>query len=216
MSIIEEGDDVAGKVGDRQQPWWFIPGLVAVGIGALIGSLLDGTVPPPSPGPSHAAASPRGVNAPTTYSYPCQGVGCPPTSTQGTSACPSCRVVTQPPATARPSGTFAPVLRPARVFVFDEAKSLPATYPELSLVRLSRYVLYDDGSFVLQCACLPAIEEQRGTYTEADGVIKFEWSEMWSRDGPMEATGHLKGNFLSVRYGFAMLEGWDDAVFVQR
>ncbi len=80
----------------------------------------------------------------------------------------------------------------------------------------SRYILYDDGSFLLQYAVQPPIETP-GRYTEADGWITFDWSPMF---GPSEASGHLEGNFLRVWYSFDMKLSdsyfWDDAVYIRR
>jgi hypothetical protein len=79
--------------------------------------------------------------------------------------------VVTPPATPTPRTSpplcpsFAPPTRPARVFVFDPAASPTAC---------SRYVLYDDGSVAGQWRDVQS-GEVRGTYTEANGALSFDW-----------------------------------------
>jgi hypothetical protein len=75
----------------------------------------------------------------------------------------------------------------------------------------SRFVLYDNGAFVLQYASLGG--EYRGGYTESNGIITFEW-EGWSLAGPWGATGTLNSGSLTVRYNVIMqLTDFEDAVY---
>ena len=76
----------------------------------------------------------------------------------------------------------------------------------------SRFVLYDDGAFVLRYQGLGL--EYRGGYTESNGVIVFDW-EGWSSAGAWGATGTLKGDTLTVRYNTIMaLTDFEDASYV--
>jgi hypothetical protein len=77
----------------------------------------------------------------------------------------------------------------------------------------SRFVLYDNGAFVLQYVGLGG--GYRGGYTEANGVIVFEW-EGWSAAGPWGATGTVKGDSLTVQYNLIMqLTDFEDAAYVR-
>lgn len=121
-------------------------------------------------------------------------------------ACSSHGVPTAPTApttpTATPSGpVFSAILQPARVYL--AAHSSP---------RPSRYVLYGDGTFVLQYASGP---DYRGRYTEQNGIITFDWDGS-SRAGPWGATGSIGDDTLSVRYNTIMvLSDFEDGVFVR-
>jgi hypothetical protein len=98
---------------------------------------------------------------------------------------------------------------PSRTFIFDRELS----YRVSDYTRTSRFVLYDNGAFVLQ---YPSLGEggYRGRYTDANGVITFEW-EGWSVAGPWGATGTLKGDSLTVQYNLIMqLTDFEDAVYV--
>ena len=75
----------------------------------------------------------------------------------------------------------------------------------------SRYVLNDDGTFVLQ---YPHVE-YRGRYTVAGGHITFDW-DGWSTAGPWGATGVSNGNSLTVKYNvIMMLSDFEDGVYVR-
>jgi hypothetical protein len=78
--------------------------------------------------------------------------------------------------------------------------------------RKSRFVLYENGAFVLQ---YPPLGEggYRGGYIDANGVITFEW-EGWSVAGPWGATGSLQGDSLTVQYNEIMQHSdFEDAVY---
>jgi hypothetical protein len=104
-----------------------------------------------------------------------------------------------PPPTSPPATVFPPLSGPSRTFVFDRELS----YRVSDYTRHSRFVLYDNGAFVLR---FPSLGEggYRGGYTDANGVITFEW-EGWSLAGPWGATGTLKGDSLTVQYNEVML-----------
>jgi hypothetical protein len=129
----------------------------------------------------------------------CGGSGA--TSPSGTTQ-PS--VVTVPP---RP--TFHPLSGPSRTVVFDHALANRVSDYTIH----SRFVLYDNGAFVLQFPTLTVVGDgYRGGSTEVNGAITFEW-EGWSVAGPWGATGTLNGNSLTVQYNPTM-QGTDfeDAV----
>jgi hypothetical protein len=104
---------------------------------------------------------------------------------------PPATVAPTPPAPVPPTDSSE-----ARVFGF-----VSSPYPAVQgYTTGSRYVLYRDGAFVLQ---YPHVE-YRGTYTEAEGRINFEW-EGWSVAGRWGATGVLTDDSLSVSYNIIML-----------
>jgi hypothetical protein len=88
----------------------------------------------------------------------------------------------------------------------------PLGYRLMPYTLASRFVLREDGSFVLQ---YPHVE-YRGTYTEREGTIDFSW-EGWSTAGPWGATGVLNGATLTVRYNIIMsLSDFEDAVYTRQ
>ena len=128
----------------------------------------------------------------------CGGSGA--TSPSGTQ--PS--VVTVPP---RP--TFPPLSGPSRTLVFDHALANRVSDYTIH----SRFVLYDNGGFILQFPTV-AGDGYRGGYTEVNGAITFEW-EGWNPAGPWGAAGMLNGNSLTVQYN-SIMQGTDfeDAVYL--
>jgi ABC-type transport system substrate-binding protein len=106
-----------------------------------------------------------------------------------------------------PPRTFSPLSGPSRTFIFDRELSYRVT----AYTRESRFVLYDNGAFVLQYVGLGL--EYRGGYTEENGRIAFEW-EGWSAAGPWGATGAVQGDSLTVQYNLIMqLTDFEDAVY---
>jgi hypothetical protein len=132
-------------------------------------------------------------------------VGC------GSSAPTSPTGLNQPqavPSATPPSPTsFPPPSGPSRTFTFDRELS----YRVSDYTRQSRFVLYDNGGFVLQYAGLGI--QYRGRYAETKGAITFEW-EGWSVAGPWGATATVKGDALTVQYNLIMqLSDFEDAVY---
>jgi hypothetical protein len=126
-----------------------------------------------------------------------------PTSPTGTNP-PLARPSPTPP----PPTNFPPLSGPSRTFVFDRELS----YRVSDYTRNSRFVLYDNGAFVLQYSSLGE-GGYRGGYKEANGVVIFEW-EGWSVAGPWGATGTLNGDSLTVRYNEIMQHtDFEDAVY---
>jgi hypothetical protein len=125
-----------------------------------------------------------------------------PTSPTGTSQPPAAPLPTPP----RPD--FPPLSGPSRTFFFDREVS----YPVSDYTKKSRFVLYDNGAFVLQYLSLGE-GGYRGGYKDANGVITFEW-EGWSIAGPWGATGTLQGDSLRVQYNLIMqMTDFEDAVY---
>ena len=127
-----------------------------------------------------------------------------PTGTSPPSALPPPTPPTPPPATV-----FPPLSGPSRTFLFDRELS----YRVSDYTKKSRFVLYDNGAFVLQ---YPSLGERgyRGVHRDANGVITFEWED-WSAAGPWGAAGTVKGDSLTVQYNLIMqLTDFEDAVYV--
>lgn len=123
-----------------------------------------------------------------------------PTSPSGTD-----RPAVLPSPTPAPSTRFPPLSGPSRTFSFDRELS----YPVRTYTKESRFVLYDNGAFVLQ---YPG-GAHRGGYTEANGVIALEW-EGWSTAGAWGAVGTVKGDSLTIQYNLIMqLTDFEDAVY---
>ncbi len=128
-----------------------------------------------------------------------------PTSPTGTS-----RALPLPSSPATPATTFPPLSGPSRTFVFDRELSNGVS----DYTRKSRFVLYDNGAFVLQYTSL-GDGGYRGAYEDTNGVITLQW-EGWSRAGPWGATGTLKGDLLTVQYNLVMqMTDFEDAVYVR-
>ncbi len=122
-------------------------------------------------------------------------------------------VGTQPTAVPRPPAPppsgFPPLSGPSRTFTFDHELG----YRVREYTMKSRFVLYDNGAFTLQYTSLGG--EYRGGYTEANGVITFEWEGL-SVAGRWSATGTLKDGSLTVQYNTIMqLDDFEDAVYTR-
>ena len=126
-----------------------------------------------------------------------------PTSPTGTSQ-PSALPSPTPP----PSTNFPPLSGPSRTFFFDRE----LLHPVSDYTKKSRFVLYDNGAFVLQ---YPSLGEggYRGGYTQTNGDLAFQW-EGWSTAGPWGATGTIRGDSLTVEYNLIMQwTDFEDAVY---
>jgi hypothetical protein len=94
---------------------------------------------------------------------------------------------------------------PSRTFTFDR----PLSHPVQTYTRNSRFILYDNGAFVLKYESLGL--EYRGGYSETDGEISFGWEG----DGRWGASATLTGDTLTVQYNLMMtMSDFDDAVYV--
>jgi hypothetical protein len=97
---------------------------------------------------------------------------------------------------------------PSRTFTFGGELS----YRVRDFTKSSRFVLYDNGAFVLQYPPSSLGDgAYRGQYHDANGVIMFMFN--WGGQGnvftPWDATGTLKGDSLTVQY----IEGMQHADF---
>lgn len=111
------------------------------------------------------------------------------------------------PTPAPSPSNFPPLSGQSRTFAFNHE----LTYRVTDYTKQSRFVLYDNGAFVLQYVSLGG--EYRGGYTEANGIITFQW-EGWSSAGAWGATGTLKDGSLTVQYNLIMqLSDFEDAVY---
>jgi hypothetical protein len=108
-----------------------------------------------------------------------------------------------------PRPTFPPLSGPSRTLVFDHALANRVS----DYTVHSRFVLYDNGGFILQFPTV-AGDGYRGGYTEVNGAVTFEW-EGWNPTGPWGAAGMLNGNSLTVQYN-SIMQGTDfeDAVYM--
>jgi hypothetical protein len=114
--------------------------------------------------------------------------------------------LTLPPSTPQPP-TDPPLSGPSRTFIFDRELS----YRVSDYTKESRFVLYDNGKFVLQY--MTRFTEHPGRYTEANGVIYFEWEGLEGRR-PWGATGTVVGEYLTVQYSLNMqLADFENAVY---
>jgi hypothetical protein len=103
--------------------------------------------------------------------------------------------------------SFPPLSGPSRAFVFDHELSYRVT----DYTRQSRFVVYDNGAFVLQYTGLGI--QYRGGYTRRNGALDLEW-EGWSSAGPWGATATVKDGLLTVQYNLIMqLSDFEDAVY---
>src|SRR5262245_44381756 len=129
------------------------------------------------------------------FSAACGGSG--PTSPTGMSQPPTPAPAPPPPVTS------PPLSGPSRTFIFDRELSDPVR----EYTKTSRFVLYDNGAFVLQYVSLAA--EYRGGYTEVNGVIAFDFGNPW------RATGTLNGDSLTIEYNLLMaFSDFEEAVYV--
>jgi len=116
-------------------------------------------------------------------------------------------IITRPdlnaPAVRPPSLEFPALTRPGQEF------RLLVT-PTDSRQLITRYVLYDDGTFALQYLDeAKYFGEYVGTYTRRDSTVNLVWDS-----DEMIATGTLLGDELRVRYNyFLQLQGWRDETY---
>ncbi len=106
-----------------------------------------------------------------------------------------------PPPTTTPTG-------PARTYAFSHAGADSVN----RYTTQSSFVLYGDGTFVLQ---FPSFE-YRGRYAAVDGMNTLTW-EGSSVAGPWGAVATIQGDSLTVRYNLIMrLTDFEDAVYLRQ
>lgn len=152
-----------------------------------------------------------------------------PTAPAGISVAPPLSPSPAPAPAPPASVSFPPPSGPSRTFVFDR----PAGYPVRHFTMGSRFVLYDNGAFVLQYPSTATWDGQyRGAYRDTNGTIAFlfNWStaraeheraRIMAGAGPAardpwdDAIGTLAGGSLTVRYDEIMQHSdFEDAVYV--
>ena len=112
----------------------------------------------------------------------------------------------RPTTTAPGPGPSGQLVQGARVFGYASAPHSVAAY-----TLASRFVLYDNGTFALEYASGSLTPEYRGTYTETDGQVMFDF-EGWSVAGSWSAIGVLTGDSLAVTYNLIMaMSDFEDA-----
>jgi hypothetical protein len=127
-----------------------------------------------------------------------------PTAPTGTNPSSTPTVTVSSPIPTPPTN-FPPLSGAARTFLFERADRQIADY-----TKNSRFVLYDNGAFALQYLNLGG--QYRGSYTEANGQIKFTWEACCGWD----ATANLEGDSLKVQYGLGMqMSDFEDAVYAR-
>jgi hypothetical protein len=116
---------------------------------------------------------------------------------------------------------LSPVSGTDQVFYFLDASTYPIScYSTYCTVR-SRYILRNDGTFVLQYNYEGGNEyrgglQYKGRYTQTNNSVSFTW-EGWSVAGPWGATGTLRGDTLTVGYNTIMsLSDFEDAVYLRK
>ena len=106
-----------------------------------------------------------------------------------------------PTPTPRSPISFPPLSGPSRTFVFGSELA----YPVSNYTKNSRFVLYDNGAFVLQYLTIPG-GTASGQYRDVNGVIMFlfEFQGRSVDDAWDDATGTVEGNSLTVQYDLIM------------
>ena len=120
---------------------------------------------------------------------------------------PSAAAITSGSSTAAPTPTSSGNVVPAfktpsgPAHIYQETGSLYSFIYVMHGLLISRYVLYDDGTFELQFAGMPGYT---GRYTRADSSVDFTW-DGWSGAGPWGSTAFVRDDDLTVQYNNVML-----------
>ena len=117
-----------------------------------------------------------------------------------------------PTPTPYPPISFPPLSGPSRTFVFASELEYPVT----DHTKNSRFVLYDNGAFILQYLTISG-GTSLGQYRDVNGVLMFlfEFQGRSVADTWDDATGILNGNSLTVRYDLVMQHSdFENAVYV--
>lgn len=117
-----------------------------------------------------------------------------------------------PPTPPRTPITFPPLSGPSRTFVFDHE----LTYPVRPFTKQSRFVLFDNGAFVLEYLSIPAFTPS-GQYRPTDGVLMFlfEGAGRYVDEAWDDAVGTLQGDSLTIEFEEQMQHSdYENAVYV--
>ena len=108
-----------------------------------------------------------------------------------------------------------------QVFYFSNSSTYPISCNSTYCTVRSRYILHNDGSFVLQYNHDGGNEyrigiQYKGRHTQTNNSVSFTW-EGWSAAGPWGATATLRGDTLTVGYNTIMsLTDFEDAVYLRK
>ena len=137
---------------------------------------------------------------------------------------PASRPALPPPSSTPPSGTpiatgggFPALSRAGEIYWEAGAPyGDPASLQNHNGMLMSRFVLYNDGTFALQfMSGRVGFFDYKGSYVRADASVGFTW-EGWSTAGPWGATGTVRGDTLHVAYNnIMMLSDFVDADYVR-
>jgi hypothetical protein len=154
-----------------------------------------------------------GVVAFLVVSVGCGGSG--PTSPSAVGQAPPAPSPTPTPAPTPGTVSFPPLDGPSRTFTFSGALGHPVS----DFTKQSRFVLYDNGAFVLQYP--PSMFGDgrfHGAYRDATGVSMFLFNSSSGRSVDetwTDATGTLEGDSLTIYYRESMHHAdFEDAVYV--
>ena len=126
---------------------------------------------------------------------------------------------TSPPANNTYS-TLSSVSATDQVFYFSNSSTYPISCNNTYCTVRSRYILHNDGSFVLQYNYDGGNQyrigiQYKGWYSQTNNSVSFTW-EGWSTAGPWGANGTLRGDTLTVGYNPVMsLTDFEDAVYLR-
>ena len=110
-----------------------------------------------------------------------------------------------PPTPApRPPTPVVPLSGPSQAFGFDRELQ----YRVSAFTRESRFLLYENGAFLLQYVSLGV--DYPGTYSQTDDVVHFTWVG----SAAPSAVGTLSGDLLAVEYSLEMQHSdFENAVY---
>jgi hypothetical protein len=125
-----------------------------------------------------------------------------------------------PPLANNINSDLSPVSSKDRVFYFLNSSTYPINCNNTYCTVRSRFILHNDGAFLLQYNYDGGNEYRRGIqykgrYTQTNNSVSFTW-EGWSVAGPWGATGTLREDTLTVGYNTIMsLSDFEDAVYLR-
>ncbi len=119
--------------------------------------------------------------------------------------------VASPAPTPQPPVNFPPVVGPSRVFTFDR----PLGYPVRDFTQQSRFVIYDNGAFVLEYASLNFVLP--GQYVrDSSGrlMFLFQFNGRTQNEAWDDAVGTLDGDRLGIEFELTMQHAdFENAVY---
>jgi hypothetical protein len=118
------------------------------------------------------------------------------------------------PTDSGPAAPFVPVF-PALEKAGQVYAEPPGLYANYGSQSVSRFVLYDDGTFELQFVRGSAPLTFKGRYERDAAGIRFEWDD-WMTTEAWYTTGQLDGDRLTVKYSAAMsLSDFEDGTYTR-